>query len=173
MHEHIFLFCNIEKYCQKHLSNWFFLISGIWNVIFSVITLPVLSNRVLTSPLSMSTFTVLMLISSSLITVSAVWFRLSAVAITQESSQWNDMRLIAKKTILYKYWRNFKYNFYDNNSRNKIDFPFRFPFIWGMVFELHLRISMGIGLRVRVIFSKTIVNWPYKTITSLTRYLKL
>ena len=97
MQEHIFLFLAILKSTvrtQKHLSNWFVLISGIWNVIFSVITLPVLSNRVLTSPFSMSTFTVSMLISSSLITVSAVWFRLSSVAITQESSQWNDMRLI-------------------------------------------------------------------------------
>jgi len=96
-----------KKYENSVTKNHLITVTGFWNVIFSVMSLPVLSNRVLTSPLSMSTLTISMLLSSSLITVSAVWFMLTAVAITQNPTlvtMWMSTEICISLVTEAIYW---------------------------------------------------------------------
>ena len=70
---------SIEKVDRDHLM----ISSGVWNMILSVSSLPLLPNTLLTSPSSMSPVTVAMLLVSATITLLAVWMMVTAVSLTQ------------------------------------------------------------------------------------------
>ena len=57
--------------------------SGVWNILLSVSSLPLLPNTLLTSPLTMSPVTVAMLLVSGVVTLVAVWMMVTAVSLTQ------------------------------------------------------------------------------------------
>ena len=57
--------------------------SGVWNILLSVSTLPVLPNTLLTAPMTMSMLTLAMLGLSSFITLIAMWMLVTAVSLTQ------------------------------------------------------------------------------------------
>ena len=64
-------------------SNHLMIASGMWNVILSVSSLPLLPNTLLSSPGSMSSVSVTMLLVSSVLTLLAVWSMVTAVSLTQ------------------------------------------------------------------------------------------
>ena len=56
---------------------------GLWNMILSLVTLPLISNRVISSPWSLTPVSWSLLLVSSLITLAAVWMIYTAVSLTQ------------------------------------------------------------------------------------------
>ena len=56
---------------------------GVWGVILSIISLPLLPNPLLTSPQSMSLVTVSMLFVSAFIIILAIWWLVTAVSLIQ------------------------------------------------------------------------------------------
>jgi len=57
--------------------------TGVWGVILSIISLPLLPNPLLTSPQSMSLVTVSMLFVSAFIIILAIWWLVTAVSLIQ------------------------------------------------------------------------------------------
>ena len=73
----------VEESVGRINSNHLMIASGVWNVILSVSSLPLLPNTLLSSPGSMSSVSVTMLLVSSVLTLLAVWSMVTAVSLTQ------------------------------------------------------------------------------------------
>ena len=76
LHRYVF---NLFK--SESLKYIFF--PGVWGVILSIISLPLLPNPLLTSPQSMSLVTVSMLFVSAFIIILAIWWLVTAVSLIQ------------------------------------------------------------------------------------------
>ena len=59
------------------------LLAGVWSVVVSLVTTPLLPNRLVSAPLSLSPVGGAMLLSTALVTLLAVWWTVTAVAILQ------------------------------------------------------------------------------------------
>ena len=81
-----------EKDGLKVTRNHLMITAGLWNVVLSVSTLPILPNTLITCPQSLSLTTVTMLLLSSIITLSAVWMIVSAVSMTRHPTMVSMIR---------------------------------------------------------------------------------
>ena len=70
---------NEETITKNHLM----VMSGIWSIILSFIMLPLVPNQLISSPLSMISFSGAMLLVSALITLVATWWIVLSVSLTQ------------------------------------------------------------------------------------------
>ena len=59
------------------------MLAGVWSVVVSLVTTPLLPNRLVTAPLSLTPVGGAMLLSTALVTLLAVWWTVTAVAILQ------------------------------------------------------------------------------------------
>jgi len=77
---------------ESNTTNLLMLASGLWSILLSAILLPLLPNRLLTSPLSVTWVTGLILLLSSIVIIVAFWLMVVAVSITQNPTLVNMLR---------------------------------------------------------------------------------
>jgi len=68
---------------ENNTTNYMMLTSGLWSILVSAALLPVVSNRLITSPSTLSWVTGSMLLLSSTVTLMAFWLMVTAVSMTQ------------------------------------------------------------------------------------------
>jgi len=77
---------------ENNITNLLMLASGLWSVLLSAALLPLLPNRLLTSPTSVTWVTGLILLLSSIVIIVAFWLMVVAVSITQNPTLVNMLR---------------------------------------------------------------------------------
>ena len=68
--------------------------AGVWSVVLSLVTTPLLPNRLVSAPLSLSPVGGAMLLSTALVTLLAVWWTVTAVAILQHPTLISMLRSV-------------------------------------------------------------------------------
>lgn len=68
---------------DKNSNHHMMLITGLWSILLSFVLLPIVPNRLLTSPSSVSIVSGCILLLSSILTLMAFWFMVTAVSILQ------------------------------------------------------------------------------------------
>ena len=77
------------------------MLAGVWSVVVSLVTTPLLPNRLVTAPLSLTPVGGAMLLSTALVTLLAVWWTVTAVAILQHPTLISMLRSVLYCTLLY------------------------------------------------------------------------
>ena len=77
------------------------MLAGVWSVVVSLVTTPLLPNRLVTAPLSLSPLAGALLAGSGLATLLAVWWTVTAVSLLQHPTLVTMLR-----------WRTVCNNFY-------------------------------------------------------------
>ena len=70
------------------------MLAGVWSVVVSLVTAPLLPNRLVSAPLSLSPVGGAMLLSTALVTLLAVWWTVTAVAILQHPTLISMLRSV-------------------------------------------------------------------------------